>query len=495
MSRLLSDPRLRIGAVVAAMAVLAGLGVVTHPKKPDTSPVAAATEPARVVVNRTALSCPVLAAGGGKMASVVNGVSPTLPDGTPTATGSADPLTIAPLPATSDPVGSILKRGFIGSSAVVVKPEPLSIQGAGPLAAGTVGTSTTTSDDGVNSGMASVPCQQPGSDFWFVGASGAKDRRDVLVLTNLDSINAEVNVTVYARNGQQDLPAARGIVVPARGTFPLFLTQIAPNLRDIAMHVESTGGRVAAAVRSNASNADGGPAGVDWLNTSAAPATKVFVPAVASGGGLRILSVANPSDLQATASLTVNGPNGPFKPAGLETVQIDAGSVKTIMLDPVLHGDPSGITVTSDQPVTASMRMTDAARTEFASIGSSDALTGPAYLVLPAHKQPAMLQVTAPGKNGSVKFELRDAAGRALSTRALDVVGGSTTQIPIPAQPRPTYLMVQQTRGTVVAGVTLMPAAKPDKDDVAQVAAWPLTTSLVFRAQLGAQPDVSAALR
>jgi hypothetical protein len=94
-----------------------------------------------------------------------------------------------------------------------------------------------------------------------------------------------------------------------------------------------------------------------------------------------------------------------------------------------------------------------------------------------------------------VKFELRDAAGRALITRALDVVGGATTQVSFPAQPRPTYLMVQQTRGTVVAGVTLMPPAKPAKDDVAQVAAWPLTTSLVFRAQLGAQPDVNAALR
>ena len=156
---------------------------------------------------------------------------------------------------------------------------------------------------------------------------------------------------------------------------------------------------------------------------------------------------------------------------------------------------PVAITVTSDQPVTASVRSTDASRTEFSSIGSAEALTGPAYLVIPAHKQPALLQVTAPGKTGSVKFELRDAVGRALTTRALDVVGGATTPIPIPAQPRPTYLMVQQTRGTVVAGVTLMPAAKPAEDDVPQVAAWPLTTSLVFRAQLGAQPDVSAALR
>jgi hypothetical protein len=451
------------------------------------------TEPARAVVNRTALSCPVLSAGG-KMASVVNAVSPTLPEGTPTAAGSAQPLTIAPLPATSNPVGSLLTRGTIASSAVVVKPEPLSIQGTGPLAAGTVGTSTTTAQDGVNRGMASVSCQTPGSDFWFVGASGASDRRDVLVLTNLDSVNAEVNVSVFARSGAQDLPAARGIVVPAHGFFELFLKQVAPNLRDIALHVESTGGRVAAAVRSNASSGSQ-PIGVDWLNSSAAPATKVFVPAVAAGGGLRILSVANPSDLQATASLTVNGPNGSFKPAGLETIQVAAGSVKTFMLDPVLHGDASGVTITSDQPVTASMRVTDASRKEFASIGSAEALTGPAYLVLPAHQQPAMLQVTAPGKTGSVKFELRDARGRVLTTRALDVVSGATTQIALPAQPRATYLMVQQTRGTVVAGVTLMPAAKPADDDVPQVAAWPLTTSLVFRAQLGAQPEVSAALR
>jgi hypothetical protein len=475
------------------MAALAGLGVVTHPKQADTRVEAAVTEPARTVVNRTALACPALSPGG-KMASIVNGVAPTLPAGTPTASGAAEPLSIAPLPATSDPVGSLLKRGTIGSSPVVVKPQTLSIQGTGALAAGTVGTSTTTAQEGVNRGMASVPCQVPGSDFWFVGASGASDRRDVLVLTNLDTINAEVNVSVYARTGAQDLPAARGIVVPARGSAELYLKQVAPNLRDIALHVESTGGRVAAAVRSNASNGNE-PAGVDWLNTSAAPATTVFVPAVAPGSGLRILSVANPTDLQATASLTVNGPNGPFKPAGLETVQIDAGSVKTFMLDPVLHGDASGVTLTSDQPVTASMRMTDASRTEFASIGSAEALTGPAYLVIPAHQQPAVLQVTAPGKNGSVKFELRDAADRVLSTRALDVVGGATSQISFPAQPRPTYLMVQQTRGSVVAGVTLMPAAKPADDDVPQVAVWPLSTSLVFRAQLGAQPDVSAALR
>ena len=339
MRRLLSDARIRLGACVLAMAAAAGLGIVTQAKEPVTR-AEGVDEPARAVVNRTALSCPALA-GGGKLTSVVNAVAPALPEGTPTAAGNATPLTIAPLAETADPAGSLLVRGKIGSSTPATKPAPLMIHGVGPLAAGTVGTSTTTSIEGVNQGMASTPCQVPGSDFWFVGASGATERRDVLVLTNLDSINAEVNVTVYARTGPQDLPQARGIVVPARGTAELYLNLIARNLRDIALHVESTGGRVAPTLRSNATKTGNEPAGVDWLNPSAPPANKVFVPAAAPGAGLRVLSVANPIDLQASASLTVHGPNGPFKPAGLETVQIPAGSVKTFRLDPVLHGDPS----------------------------------------------------------------------------------------------------------------------------------------------------------
>jgi hypothetical protein len=47
----------------------------------------------------------------------------------------------------------------------------------------------------------------------------------------------------------------------------------------------------------------------------------------------------------------------------------------------------------------------------------------------------------------------------------------------------------------LVAGVTLMPPAKLGEDEVPLAASWPLNTSLVFRAQLGAQPDVRAALK
>ncbi|WP_405056159.1 DUF5719 family protein [Kribbella sp. NBC_01505] len=491
MSSMLSDPRIRLGACVLAMAVVGGLGVVTHPKQPKVGPEAASQTPARTVVNRTALACPALT--GDKQTAVVNGVAPALPEGTPTASGDESPLSIIPLASTADPVGSLLVRGKIGSSTATSKPQTLSIRGTGPLAAGAVGTSTTVATTGVNAGMASAPCQLPGSDFWFVGASTAADRRDVLTLTNLDSVNAAVNVTIYSNKGRLDVPSARGLVIPARSTYELFLEQAARSQKDLALHVESTGGRVAPALRDYASKANKTPAGVDWIAPAPAPATKVSVPGAAPGTGLRTLVLANPTDLQATISLTVNGPNGPFKPAGLETVRLPAGAVSSIKLEAVLHGDASGISLASDQPVVASLRMTDKGGSDFASMSAGEPLTGPAYLVLPAHKQPAVLQLTAPGKASSVKVDLRDAAGKSLASRTVDVVAGATTQIPMKAAAGPTYLTVEQTRGTVVAGVTLMPAAK--SDDTPQVAAWPLNTSLVFRAQLGAQPDVRSALR
>lgn len=491
MSGLLSDVRIRVGACVLALAVAGGLGVVTSTKTPQTRPEGVG-EPTPTIVNRTALACPVPA--GSKTQSFVNAVSPYLPKGTPTAEGKAAPLSIAPLPATSDPVGSVLVRGKVAGTASTSKPETLSIKGTGPLAAGTTGTSTATATEGVNRGMASASCQLPGSDFWFVGASSATGRRDVLVLTNLDSINAEVNVKIYSSNGALDLPAARGIVVPARGSAELYLTQVAPRTKDLALHVESSGGRVAPALRDNVMTGEN-PAGVDWLNPSAPPAKIVTVPGVAPGAGVRSLTLANPGDLQATVSLTVNGPNGPFKPNDLSTVQVPAGAVKTVRLDASVQGDASGITINSDQPVTASVRNVDKSGTEFASLGSAETLSGPAYLVLPPHAQPIQLQVTAPGKTSTVRYELRDASGKSIETRALDVVNGATSVITFKAQTKPSYVMIEQTRGSVVAAATLMPPAKPDDDEVAMVAAWPLTTSLVFRAQLGAQPDVRAALR
>jgi hypothetical protein len=490
--RLLSDWRVRLGACVAALAILAGIGVVTHPPAPAPH-TQADSSTGRAVVNRVALSCPAPGAGS-KVQTVVDAVAPSLPSGTPTARGRSTPLSIGPLPSTAGPLSSLGVRGRLGSTPRTTKLDPLAVRGSGPLAAGVVATSTSTASEGVNRGMASVPCQQPGSDFWFVGASSATGRRDVLVLTNLDTVNAGVDVTVYSAGGRRDVPGARGIVVPARGTAEVYLMTVMPRLGDLALRVVSTGGRVSAALRDNVTSGRT-PGGVDWLNPSAAPATKVVVPALAPGRGVRTLTVVNPGDLQATATITVHSPNGPFKPVGKSTLDIPAGAVRAVRLDPVLQGDPTAVTVTSDQPLTASARMIDSTGSDFASMGATEPLTGPAYLVLPPHSEPVALQLTAPDKRATVRFELRDTAGKVIQSRALDVVGGATSLVTFRPQPKATYLMVSPTRSTVVGGVTLMPPKGGTEDDVARVAAWPLTTSLLFRPQLGAESDAGAALK
>lgn len=489
--RLLSDARFRVGACLLALAALAGLGVLTNTPA-DTPEAQAAEDAGRTVVNRTALACPVPGAGS-KVSTAVNAVAPVLPDGTPTAGGDTSPLSIGRLAASSDPLASLLVRGRLASTPQTTKLDPLTVRGSGPLAAGTVATSTSTATEGVNRGMASIPCQAPGSDFWFVGASAAPGRRDVLVLTNLDSVNAQVDVSVFSTSGRQDTPAARGIVVPARGTAELFLSTTMPKLRDVALRVVSTGGRVAAAVRDNATTGST-PSGVDWLNPSAPPATKVVVPAVAPGAGARSLTVVNPGEIQATATITVHGRSGPFKPAGRATLTVPAGGVKVVRLDGALKGEATAVTVESSEPLTASVRMVDGKNVDFASIGATEPLTGPAYLVLPPHSEPAVLQVTAPGKTAGVRFELRDQAGKVVQSDDLTVVTGSTVPVTLKEQSRATYLTVSPQKGSVVAGVTLTPPAK-DAGDLLRVAAWPLTTSMVFRAQLGAEPDVAAALK
>jgi hypothetical protein len=145
--------------------------------------------------------------------------------------------------------------------------------------------------------------------------------------------------------------------------------------------------------------------------------------------------------------------------------------------------------------LTASARMIDSTGSDFASMGATEPLTGPAYLVLPPHSEPVALQLTAPDKRATVRFELRDTAGKVIQSRALDVVGGATSLVTLRPQPKATYLMVSPTRSTVVGGVTLMPPKGGTEDDVARVAAWPLTTSLLFRPQLGAESDAGAALK
>jgi Family of unknown function (DUF5719) len=489
-NRLLTDARSRLGVCAAVLLVLGLLALVWQPSAagPDQ-----AGPKANVVVNRAALACPALGAGG-EVRTVVDVASPQLPEGTPTAKGDTKPVELTTLTAaTPTELGAVTARGRMVSSTPLTKPLPLVVRATGPLSAGAVATVTSTAGEGVNRGIASTPCVAPSAEFWFVGASAGPGRRDALVLSNLDEVPASVDVIGYGREGQLESAGTRGIVVPGKTQTELFLNTFARGQREIALKVTSTGGRVAAALRDNVSNG-ALPAGVDWLPPVATPAQSVLVPAVARGKGPRVLSVVNPGEIQTSVSVTVHGANGPFKPAKSDVLDVPAGGVRSIRLEEALRGEPAAVALESEEPVSASMRLYDAKASEFAVSAAASALTGPAYLPLAAHPEPLDVVLTAPKAKAAVAFEVRTGAGQVVQRRQVDVPAGATVAISVPATQRSTYLSVTpEDPDTVVAGVTLTPPAKGG--GTVRLAGWPLTTAQVFRAQLGAGYDVRSALR
>lgn len=491
MRRLFGDSRIRIAAAVVALAVIGAAGALIHPRG-AAQETAEPTE--KVVVGRAAVGCPMLASATGTSTSV-DAVSPVLPDGTPVAGGKQIPLEVRKLGGSGSPLASATERGRTVSAKQGAYPNPVGIRVTGPLAAGTTATATATADTGVNRGLASTVCSTPSAEFWFAGASSASGRRDALVLTNLDEANASVDVTFYSPSGKLEDAGGRGLVVRGRSQTEVFLSNVAKGQRELALRVVSTGGRVSAALRDNVTTA-GIPAGVDWVQPSAEPAKDLIVPGIAPGPGSRTLTIANPGDLQTTVNVSVLGARGRYRPAGRDRVQVPAGGVKSIRLESIVKDEPAAVELTADQPVFASMRIADARNADFASLGATHPLTGTGYVVLPAHTEPATVLVSAPAERATAEVVLRSATGQSTLTKTVAPATGSTAAVTLPASKTPTYLTVTPGEGMqVTAAVTLTPPTGDKQPAVRRVAAWPVTTSLVFRAQQGSRPDVRAALR
>ncbi len=489
MTRLMDDVRFRVGAAVVALAAVAAVGVLTGTPAPD-APSQADSAMEKVVVARAALGCPTVGADRSTTTSV-NAAVPALPEGTPIAPGKTTPLEIRKLGG--NVLGTVKERGKGVTVSEGVSPVPVSVRATGPLAAGSTATMTSSAASGVNRGIASTACATPSAEFWFAGAGSAVGRRDVLVLTNLDNANASVDVTFYGAAGELENTAGHGIVVRSRSQAEVYMRTVVPGQRELAMRVVSTGGRIAAALRDNTSVGPV-PSGTDWLSPSAEPARETVLPGVAPGPGARVLTVVNPGDLQTTATVNILGKNGRFRPAGRDTIVIPAGGIRSVRLDDAVRGEAAAVSVSAEQPVFAAVRVIDQKNTDFASLGSTVPLTGPSYLVLPPHADPATLILAAPGERGSAQVEVRSANGAMVSRRSVKVGSEASTALPLPAAKTSTYLTVSPGEGGGIAGgVTLMPPAKASSG-VHGVAAWPLSTSLVFRAQLGAHPDIRAAL-
>ena len=95
-----------------------------------------------------------------------------------------------------------------------------------------------------------IACTAPDTDFWFPGASTARDRQDYVHLTNPDDPAAVVDLKMYGPNGALKSAAGEAITVPARSSVPVLLSTLTDQrTTDVSAACDARSGRVGAAVQ------------------------------------------------------------------------------------------------------------------------------------------------------------------------------------------------------------------------------------------------------
>ncbi|QXJ22025.1 hypothetical protein AGRA3207_002954 [Actinomadura graeca] len=317
--------------------------------------------------------------------------------------------------------------------------ESFTVRAAGGIAAGLEVEQTTHWPGGPDRGLAGARCASPGTDLWFLGPGpDAADALD-LYLTNVDPQPASVDLTALSGVGPLDTTDGRATpvapystTVVKLGKSPEGLGDILNTARDLALHVRTTSGRVAASLRVRI----GEKKGIEWLPASPAPAASLVVPGVPGGSGERRLLVAVPGEADARVRVRVVGPEGEFSPQGQDVVDAPGKTVTPVDLG--LAGKPGAVRVSADRPVVAAFTAERGADVAYgaatAPLGAPDGPRRVAGGVVADNRFDSVLTLTAPSRAASV--QVTALAGQAPGTpQEIEVPAGRTveTKITVPA--------------------------------------------------------------
>ncbi|SDU81870.1 hypothetical protein SAMN04488544_0460 [Microlunatus sagamiharensis] len=461
-------------------------GVPTTPGSPDASSTPGATSP-------TSGATPGATLPGTTLPSATPGGAPTvapLPSSTAEAT-SGDVVVVASGPTDTGTTGTDGRATLApltgGQATVTVDRQgrgatlqragsPVLLQAEGSIAPTAVGAVLSATSDGPEAGLAAAPCLVASTSAWLPGIASGSDDRTELVISNPDDAGATVDLTFYGRNGRVPVPGSPGVDVPARSSRSVSLSALVDADGPLTVAVSATEGRVAVAARRIRTDGDK-PAGADWVVPAAAPAKQVVVPAVPGDEGARELVVTNPTELRTTVNVSVLGLQGPFAPAGAETLDLAPQSSGTVQLADGLAGTGSGVALTSEQPVTAAVVSTSSrsdAQPDVAVQPASPALvrTGVAAVATARDADSELVLSNAATSDVSVRFSVRSLDG--VELRGGDILlaaqGSATRRLSAPGS---SYVVVTVPDGSsVTGGVDL---TEPD-GDVAGLASVPLVS-------------------
>lgn len=333
----------------------------------------------------------------------------------------------------------------------------------GRLAPGWAAQQTTTVTAGAARGLLGVSCTGPDTDFWFPGASTAKDRQDYVHLTNPDATPAVADIELYGKDGALKTTLTEGIAVPAGASVPVLLSTLtADPAADLTVHVTTRTGRVGAVVRAADERA-----GSDWLSASADPSGTAVLPGIpADATSVRLVAFA-PGEDDADLKVQLAGPGGTITPAGHETLHVKSGMTASMDLLDVTKGEAGSLILSPSQsgrptPVVAALRVVRGKgdKQEVAYIPAT-APVGERASVTDNRAKGSTLSLTAPGATAQVKVTASAGTGGGTpAVKTFTVKAGTTLAItgpPVPAGLKGSYVLTVETvsGGPVHASRTL----------------------------------------
>lgn len=239
----------------------------------------------------------------------------------------------------------------IGTAARVVR----SVSGQGrPVA-----TTLSTVGSGTSATSAMSPCTTAGTGGTLIVADpSAAD----IVVTNPDSEEATIDVSLSGAKGAIDSEGSRGISVPTGSSRILPLSVWAPGSSPVAVTVHAESGRIVAAART------GGSTGRESYPMSKV-SQSLLLPGIPEGATSSELLLSNPGSSRTTVKVKALASDGAFTPEGADEVQVDPQTTIAVDMGKALSGEAVALQISADSPVAAQLMSVK---------GSDDAMAVPA---------------------------------------------------------------------------------------------------------------------
>lgn len=492
------DALVRVGAVLGGFALLVGLATLFPASGDDSRTVAKSV---RVPIDQAILACPESAFVKGTTSTEVTAVAaPAKLDDIAAGEAKGGELAIDEL-AGGKPVVQVKRREQQATTSVR-KPgqQPLVALGTRALAPGASAGQLTRTTSGPVRGLSEAACTNPGSEFWFVGAGSAVGRHGRLYLSNADDTAAQVDVILYDEKGVINDDSTRSLEIAPHKQRVVKLDSYAPTSKQLAVKVKAARGRVVAAMRDDmVDGSSGQPLGIDWIPAASAPSEQLVIPGLAPGSGARVLTLVAPGDTSAVVDLSVMGKGSTFIPSKLGRLEVPAGTVKQVAMESATGGDASALRISSDVPVTASVRSDVGARDgrrDFVHTAAVAPLTGAAVVpsTMNGSKVKSSLLLSALGRSTvEAEIALLTPDGRQEQPIKVSIPAGGTIEAKLPGvkgSSRYTIVVTPAEPGKLVGTRLQVESA----EDGPLVSSWQLVTGRTSTVRPIATPDPGVGL-